>query len=131
MISILTMNRIFITIPLNPVTKKNSGRIVGSGKLRLIPSKAYMDYERDCGFFIGGDVRSRINTPVEVTCKFYMRTRRRVDLVNLLNAIDDVLVHYGVIADDNSDIIISHDGSRVYYDKNNPRTEVDIHEIET
>ena len=125
------MESIIITIPLNPVTKKNSGRIVGSGKPRLIPSKAYADYERACGFFIRGKTRAAINTPVEITCRFYMKTRRRVDLVNLLNAIDDVLVHYGVIADDNSDIIISHDGSRVYYDKNNPRTEVDIHEIET
>lgn len=28
--------------------------------------------------------------------------------------------------DDNSQIIVSHDGSRVLYDKDNPRTEVTI-----
>jgi len=55
-----------------------------------------------------------------------MPTRRRVDLTNLLEAIDDVLVHYGVLSDDNSSIIVSHDGSRVLYDKARPRTEVTI-----
>lgn len=55
-----------------------------------------------------------------------MPTKRRVDLTNLLEAIDDVLVKYGVLKDDNSEIITSHDGSRVLYDKDNPRTEVVI-----
>ena len=58
-----------------------------------------------------------------------MPTRRRVDLVNLLEATDDVLVHYGVLEDDNSNIIVSHDGSRVFYDKENPRTEIYIETI--
>lgn len=39
---------------------------------------------------------------------------------------DDALVAAGVLADDNSQIIVSHDGSRVLYDKDNPRTEVTI-----
>lgn len=55
-----------------------------------------------------------------------MPTKRRVDLTNLLEAIDDILVLNGVLSDDNSQIIVSHDGSRVYYDKQNPRTEVEI-----
>ena len=55
-----------------------------------------------------------------------MATRRRVDLANLLEAADDVLVHAGVIADDHSGIVVSHDGSRVLYDKEKPRTEIEI-----
>lgn len=55
---------------------------------------------------------------------------RRVDLTNLLEAIDDVLVHTRVLEDDNSNIIVSHDGSRVLYDKENPRTEVYISRYE-
>ena len=47
-------------------------------------------------------------------------------MTNLLEAIDDVLVKYGVIEDDNFNIVQSHDGSRVLYDKGNPRTEVYI-----
>ena len=55
-----------------------------------------------------------------------MPTRRIVDLVGLLQAVDDILVHYNVIKDDNSRIVQSHDGSRVLYDKGNPRTEIYI-----
>ena len=58
-----------------------------------------------------------------------MPTRRRVDLVNLLEATDDILVHYKVLEDDNSNIIVSHDGSRVYYDKENPRCHIFIDEV--
>lgn len=66
------------------------------------------------------------DTPCEVRCLFYMPSRRRVDLTNLLESVDDALVAAGVLADDNSQIIVSHDGSRVLYDKDNPRTEVSI-----
>ena len=55
-----------------------------------------------------------------------MPTRHQVDLTNLQAAIDDILVHYKVIKDDNYSIIVSHDGSRVFYDKEHPRTEVYI-----
>ena len=57
---------------------------------------------------------------------YYMDTHRRVDLVGLLQATDDLLVKAGVVQDDNSNIIASHDGSRVRYDKDNPRVEIDI-----
>ena len=36
------------------------------------------------------------------------------------------MVTCGLLADDNRDIIAGTDGSRVYYDKENPRTEVEI-----
>ena len=67
-----------------------------------------------------------IDFPVNVTCIFYMPTRRACDLTNLLEAIDDVMVKAGLLKDDNYNIIASHDGSRVLYDKANPRTEVII-----
>ena len=58
-----------------------------------------------------------------------MPTRHRVDLVNLLEATCDILVAGHVIADDNSKIIVSHDGSRVLYDKVNPRAEIFLEEV--
>ena len=67
-----------------------------------------------------------INTPVNVQAVFYMDSRRRVDLPNLQNALLDALVNAGLLADDNSNIVVSMDGSRVLYDKENPRTEVTI-----
>ena len=43
---------------------------------------------------------------------------------NLLEAIHDTMVHCGTITDDNYKIVKSVDGSRVEYDKTNPRTEI-------
>lgn len=122
---------IHITIPLRPVTKKNSQRIVrAGGHYKLLPSKAFSDYQKNAGWFIGQYRDAKISRPCEVKCLFYMPTRHRVDLTNLLEAVDDVLVHYGVLADDDSKTIVSHDGSRVRYDKQNPRTEIYITELE-
>lgn len=89
-----------------------------------MPSEQYKQYEKDAQWFIRE--RPRIDYPVNVKCVFYMPTRRRVDLTNLLEAVDDVLVRSGVLADDHSGIVVSHDGSRVLYDKKNPRTEIEI-----
>ena len=123
-----------ITVPLAPVTKKNSMRIVRNrktGKRRIMPSQQYMDYEAEAVWHCKkARVQRPIEEPVEVKCLFYMPTRRRVDLTNLLESIDDVLVMAGVLKDDHSGIIVSHDGSRVLYDKDNPRTVLFIREME-
>jgi Holliday junction resolvase RusA-like endonuclease len=116
-----------IIIRLSPVTKKNSQRIVYRGKHPFIlPSAKYEQYEKDAGWFIKP---LHIDYPVNVKCLYYMPTRRRVDLVNLQEATLDVLVKYGAIIDDNSLIVASMDGSRVYYDKDNPRTEIYIEKV--
>lgn len=118
------------TIPLPPVTKKNSQRIVintNTGKPFVMPSEQYKQYESDAMYFIPRLRQPHpINTPVNVKCLFYMPTRRKCDLTNLLEAIDDIMVTAGLLADDNYTVIQSHDGSRVFYDKKNPRTEVYI-----
>jgi hypothetical protein len=36
------------------------------------------------------------------------------------------LVKHKIIQDDNYTIVKSHDGSRVYHDKSNPRVEIEI-----
>lgn len=122
------MSNKMIVIPLEPRTKKNHQRIVSKGgRPYIIQSKAYKGYEKQALYFIRP---LGIDYPVNVRCLFYMKTHRRVDLVNLLEAIDDILVKAGAIEDDNCEIVAGHDGSRVYYDKENPRTEVYIEEIE-
>lgn len=120
---------IVFTIPLAPVTKKNSPVLVTKGFPRILPSKAYRDYE-EAALKLLPRRHPTIKERVCVTALFYMGTRRRVDLVNLLEALDDVLVKARILDDDNSKIIASHDGSRVLYDKANPRTEVAITRME-
>lgn len=119
-----------ITIPIAPRTKKNSMQIIRvRNRQVIIPSKLYKEYEAKCEWYLP-PLEEPINYPVNVMCLYYMPTRRRVDLNNLLEATTDVLVKYGVIEDDNYHIVASHDGSRVFYDKENPRTEIIITRLE-
>ena len=114
-----------------PRTKKNSQSVITNprtGRPMIIQSKAYREYEKDCLRQIGelGIDRMKIDSPVNVCCLFFMPTKRKVDLQNLVSAAMDVLVKGGVLADDNCQIVYGNDGSRVLFDKDNPRTEVII-----
>lgn len=118
------------TLNVAPRTKKNSQQIIFSkGRRLIIPSKPYQQFEKDCLNQIEDKLRKNISSPVNIKATFYVKERRRVDLTNLLEALDDVLVKAEVIEDDCRDIIASHDGSRVYHDKENPRIEVEIEEV--
>ena len=119
------------TIPLNPKTKKNNQRIIinrNTRKPMVVQSEAYKQYEKDAGWFLKPR-HSPICVPVNVKCLFYRDSERRCDLTNLLEAIDDILVYWHILADDNFKIIVSHDGSRVFVDRENPRTEIVIEDI--
>lgn len=93
----------------------------------IIPSRQYKAFESEAIWYVP---KEQIDYSVNVKALFFMKTRRRVDLVNLLEALDDVLVAGGTLTDDNCSIIKSHDGSRVLYDKENPRIEVEIERTE-
>ena len=123
------MNRpIDIVIPLNPRSKKNSQQIFKNkqGRPFITQSKIYKQFEQDCGAFLAGFYNLGINAPINLKCVFYRVDRRKCDITNLLNATQDILVKYGVIEDDNFKIVESIDGSRIKYDKENPRTEITI-----
>lgn len=118
------------TISGNPITKKNSSRIVNAGTYhKLLPSKQYEEYEKSCLPYVHKYRHLHIDYPVNVKLLYYMKTKRKVDLPNLINGTLDMLVDYGVLADDNRNIVYSTDGSRVLWDKKNPRTEVTIEPI--
>lgn len=117
------------TLPIQPVTKKNSGQIITVGGFpRLIPSKQYLQFEKDCQPYFKQVLNQigQIDYPINLQAVFYVETKRKIDLPNLLNAVDDAMVKSELILDDNRDIIASHDGSRVYHDKFNPRIEIEI-----
>lgn len=119
-------------IPIKPATKKNSGQIVMRGKYPvLLPSKQYLAFEKECLPYLNHVKQAAgvINYPVNIECLFFTETKRKIDLTNLLNAIDDAMVKSGLILDDNRDIIAAHDGSRVFHDKFNPRIEIKITEL--
>lgn len=114
-------------IPLQPISKKNSQQIFinrKTGNPFIMPSQKFKDYESAAAWFIPKNIR--INEPVNVKCLFYMKNRQKCDLTNMLEAIDDILVKCGLLADDNYTIVQSHDGSRILHDRDNPRTEIYI-----
>ncbi len=119
-----------LTVKGKPITKKNSMRMVTNpktGRVFPIPSKAFVDYQK---VFLSQVRRPKqtIDQPVNVQAVYYMPTRHRVDITNLLSATHDLLVDAGVLEDDNSKIVVGVDGSRVLYDKFNPRVEITIQE---
>ena len=126
------MAEIKYTIKLAPVSKKNSQQILNNpktGRPFIMPSKKYKEYERDAVWFLKPMPPRPIECRVNIQCLFYLPTRRRTDLTNLLEAVDDLLVHAGIIADDHYGIVEAHDGSRCFVDKDNPRTEITITRI--
>lgn len=128
------------TVPLAPVTKKNSPQIFYMGArcpvcnkgktASVMPSAAYLKYERAAVYYLTPKPKKPIDTPCRVETRFYMPTRRRCYLANHIEAIHDILVEAKILADDDYTIIASVDGSRVMYDKENPRTEIFIEELE-
>lgn len=109
-------------------SKKNSQQIFRGkgGRPFITQSQQYKDYERMCLNQIMEKHRQRIDSPVNVQCVFYMPTRRKVDITNLTAAVHDILVKGGVLADDNRNIVAGMDGSRVFYDRDKPRVEIEI-----
>lgn len=117
------------TINLPPRSKKNSQKIhvnPRTGKPFITPSDAYKAYRAAALMLIPATARQRIDYPVNIRALYYMDTRRLVDRPNLEEALLDVLVDAGVLADDNSRIAATADGSRVLLDREHPRTEVTI-----
>lgn len=120
-------------ISLPPITKKNSQQILTNhrtGKPFIAPSRQYKKYEQAAMWYLTPKPKAPLSGRYRVATVFYMPTRRKVDLTNLMEAAHDALVAAKILADDNNAIIASVDGSRVLYDKENPRTEIFIEELE-
>lgn len=123
-------NEIKLVIEGNPRPKKNNMRPAKrkNGTFCLIQSQNYLDFAdlarpQLAAQFAG---QKTIDYACNVKLIYYRSDKRRTDLVNLQNATLDLLVNANVLADDNYKIVQSCDGSRVYYDKDNPRTEIYI-----
>lgn len=124
------------TVPLDPRTKKNHQMIAGSGgrcplcgkpkKQFIRQGKPGTEYTFRASQYLQPKPDKPIDSPVHIRYLFYMGTRRKVDKLNLQAAADDLLVSNGILKDDHSGIVCSHDGTRVLYDKENPRTEIYI-----
>lgn len=112
-----------------PRTKKNGSRIAltPDNKRVLLPSKAYEQYERVALVQLARV--QAVHGPISVMCRYFLQNRAHwPDLVGLLQATSDILQAAGVIDDDK--YIVNYDGSMIAgLDKDNPRVEIIIHQI--
>lgn len=117
-----------MTFEVKPITKKNSPRLVKvHDRVIVLPSAQYVEFKNTIVTLKNSmNYCETFKTPINLQAVFYMPTRRRVDLTNLLEALDDALVAAGILGDDNCTVIVGHDGSRVKYDKARPRIEIEI-----
>ena len=124
-------------IPLDPRTKKNHMTIVGTGpkcpkcgkrkKQFVRQGAAHSKYAFESAQYLNPRPRLPIEEPVHIVYRLFMQTKRRVDDLNLYASLDDILVHEKILKDDCIKFIRSRDGSRVLYDKENPRAEIYIY----
>ena len=119
-----------ITLIGRPITKKNHQQMVvaGNGRKFLIQSKAYRQYEKDClkqlmYLYKGKTIEGKLS----MEALYYMPTKARPDLLNLLQATSDIIEKAKVIENDKN--IYSFDNSRIMgIDKLNPRVEILLEE---
>lgn len=121
-----------LTILGNPRPKKNNMTFIRTknGKTALIQTEQFQAYKES--FILQCKLQYKkepIGQGVNVKCIYYRGDKRKTDLVNLQNGTLDILVEAGVLKDDNWRIVQSMDGSRVFYDKDNPRVEITIETI--
>lgn len=120
-----------IVIPINPRSKKNSQEICfnkKTGKRFIKQSELYTEFEKKCKKYIP-KLEKPINYPVNLSCKFYVCDKRRRDITNYLEAIQDILVKYNVLEDDNYNIVASLDNCSMEIDRENPKIIINIEKI--
>lgn len=121
-----------INIPVNPRSKKNSQEIVfnrKTGHRMVIQNKRYTEFEKECKKHIPVLREPPINYPINLQCKFYVCDARKRDIANYLEAIQDILVKYGILEDDNYNIVSSLNGCSMAIDRDKPRIEIIIEKI--
>ena len=111
-----------------PITKKNSGRYVGTrgGRSRLLPSKQFEAYEEAALWQLRCQARPDIPLacPVNLRVEYYMPNRKGwPDLMGLIQATADILQDAEILADDG--YIARLTGCQIAgIDKVNPRAEI-------
>ena len=130
-----------ITLTGNTPAKKDSGRIVrAGGRPILLPSARHERWYRENALALGARiVRGRVRPegrltsyegvplPLQgrtrISVRFFRDSLRRWDYSNALDAVQDLLVDLGILADDNADVLSVGELTHAI-DRENPRAEV-------
>ena len=127
------MNKQF-WIPGNVPSSKNS-RSFNIAMRRSFVSKTAAKYMRDTKPYWLEYAEEFVNSlperrPVSVGFHFVRKTRHRYDFINPLQTVQDLMVKYGWLEDDNMDILVPHplkiDGTFTTLDPKNPGVYIQI-----
>lgn len=89
----------------------------------MLPSKAYAEWEAEARKHMAFDLYEfPLDVPLKVEAHFFCRGRLP-DLSGACESLGDAGEKYLWV---NDALIVSWDGSRVFHDKENPRTEVKV-----
>lgn len=114
-----------ITFPWRIPSKKNSKRRTGRF---LISSKEYIQREKNMAIILL-NVTKISQYPVHISYVMYRPDKRKADGSNKIESVNDCLVKYWILEDDNRECIKSFDFVSMWVDKSNPRMDVFINII--
>jgi hypothetical protein len=104
-----------------PRTKKTSNQLQRfGGRLKVVPSKAWMRWRDECLKQTNDSMRLR-DQPYNLCALFY-RDADRGDAIGYLQGLADVLQEAGIVSDDKW--FTQFDGSRLLVDRERPRVEL-------
>lgn len=124
-----------IVIPHVARPKKNSQQIIFNSRTHkpmIIQSEKYREFEKICGIYmrpVAKELGKPIDYPINLKCTFYFGDRRKRDTINMLEAVQDILVKYKILEDDNYNIVASLDNTRSFYEKGREETIIEIEEV--
>jgi len=111
------------TLPFPPSVNSLFG---GGSKQKRFPSKKYKEWLRSCP-----ELESlRLSNEVAIEYTFAFPDKRVRDGQNYLKAVTDYLTKQGVIQDDNWKIVVSEIWNHMGVDRENPRVEVTVVELQ-
>lgn len=109
-----------LTIPVNPIPKV---RITYRSKWSK-RAKRSLEYQKlIAGYWMTKKTEIRLTGNLYLKCIFYRNDKRRIDIDNLVKIVQDGL-QYGQAFEDDSQI--KKIEADLCYDKDNPRTEIEI-----
>ena len=119
------------TIPGRPSTKKTSQRVVRRGGFtKVLPSALYEKYEKHCKEYCENVWKNQANPPIDcgisVKLKVYLNSWIVGDECGYQQAHGDIIQAHGIIEDDMWIHWVDCDSHMIFYDKDNPRIEVEI-----
>lgn len=125
---------------MDPRAKRESLKVSGKGPRCPVCGKFQIlyacqappntEYAARCASYLRSWKAPPISQPVHLVYRLYIQTHRRVSDLNLFLALDEILVKERILKAADCSLVRCRDGSAVFYDKDNPRAEIEIYSYE-